>query len=73
MAETESTSLQQIQSVVQSAQSLTVEAANGTMSATDLQDAAAQVLQYISEIKQTADTQYDGSYVFSGSAVNTAP
>jgi flagellar hook-associated protein 3 FlgL len=71
--ETESTSLQQIQQVVQSAQSLTVEAANGTMSSSDLNDAAAEIEQYISQIKQTADTQYDGSYVFSGSAVNTAP
>jgi flagellar hook-associated protein 3 FlgL len=71
--ETESTSLQQIQQVVQSAQSLTVEAANGTMSSNDLQDAAAEIEQYIAQIKQTADTQYDGSYVFSGSAVDTAP
>lgn len=73
MAETESTSLQQIQQTLQSAQSLTVEAANGTMSSSDLQDAAAQIQQYISEIKQTADTEYDGSYVFSGSSVDTAP
>lgn len=71
--ETESTSLQQIQATLQSAQSLTVEAANGTMSPSDLQDAAAQIQQYISEIKQTADTEYDGSYVFSGSSVDTAP
>jgi flagellar hook-associated protein 3 FlgL len=73
MVETESTSLQQIQQTLQSAQSLTVEAANGTMSSGDLQDAAAQIQEYISEIKQTADTEYDGSYVFSGSSVNTAP
>jgi flagellar hook-associated protein 3 FlgL len=71
--ETESTSLQQIQQTLQSAQSLTVEAANGTMSSSDLQDAAAQIQQYISEIKQTADTEYDGSYVFSGSSVDTPP
>lgn len=71
--ETESTSLQQIQEVLQSAQTLTVEAANGTMSASDLTDAAQQISQYISEIKQTADTQYDGSYVFAGSAVDTQP
>lgn len=73
VAETESTSLQQIQQTLQSAQSLTVEAANGTMSPSDLQDAAAEIQQYISEIKQTADTQYDGSYVFSGSSVDTSP
>ena len=71
--ETEGTSLQQIEQVVQSTRELTVEAANGTMSASDLEDAAQEVYQYIGQIKQTADTQYDGSYVFGGSDVDTAP
>ena len=52
---------------------LTVEGANGTMSANDLSDAASQVLQLIGQIKQSADTQYDGSYVFSGDDVTTEP
>jgi flagellar hook-associated protein 3 FlgL len=73
VAGTESSSLSQILSTVQGAQELVTEAANGTLNSSDLQDAAAQVLQYIGEIKETANTQYDGSYVFSGSSVNTAP
>ena len=51
------------------AQSLVVEGANGTMSQTDLQDSAQEVLQYISQIKQSADAQYDGSYIFGGRPV----
>ena len=31
------------------------------------------MLQYISQIKQSADTQYDGSYIFSGDDVTTQP
>lgn len=73
LVETQSTALQSIQSVTQSVQELTTEAANGTMNATDLSDAAQEVLQYIGQVKETADTQYDGSYVFSGTAVDTAP
>lgn len=71
--ETESTSLQQIMQVAQSTRTLTVEAAGGTLSSTDLQDAAQEVLQYIGQIKQSADTEYDGSYVFGGSDVDNAP
>jgi flagellar hook-associated protein 3 FlgL len=70
---TASQALQSIAQVAQSARELTVEAANGTMSSTDLKDAAQSVLSYISQIKETADTQYDGSYVFSGSDVQTQP
>lgn len=73
MVQTGGASLQQILSVLQSSQELTVEAANGTMSPTDLGDAAQQILQYIGQIKQTADTQFDGNYVFSGSQVGTRP
>ena len=73
MVQTEGASLQQILEVLQSAQELTVEAANGTMSSSDLGDAAQQIQQYIGQIKQTADTQYEGNYVFSGSDVDTQP
>lgn len=73
MVQTQGASLQQILEVLQSAQELTVEAANGTMSPSDLGDAAQQILQYIGQVKQTADTQYDGNYVFSGSDVDRQP
>ncbi len=71
--ESASSSLQSIQETTQTVRSLVVEGANGTMSPTDLQDSAQEVLQYISQIKQSADAQYDGSYVFSGDAVTTQP
>lgn len=71
--QTTSTSLQSIQTVVNNMQTLTTEGANGTMSASDLNDAAQQVLQSIAQVKQTADAQYDGSYIFSGTATTTAP
>ena len=71
--ESASSSLQSIQETTQTVRSLVVEGANGTMSPTDLQDAAQEVLQYISQIKQSADAQYDGSYIFSGDAVTTQP
>lgn len=71
--QTASSSLQSIQQSVQTIRELVVEGANGTMSPGDLQDAAQEVLQYISQIKQSADVQYDGSYVFSGDAVTAQP
>ncbi len=73
VVQTEGTSLQQIQQVVQSARELVVQASNGTLNASDMQAAAQQIYQYIGQIKETANTQYDGSYVFSGSAVDTPP
>lgn len=71
--ESASTSLESIQQTVQSVRTLVVEGANGTMSPTDLKDAAQEVLQYISQIKQAADAQYNGSYIFSGDAVTSPP
>lgn len=71
--ESASTSLESIQQTVQSVRTLVVEGANGTMSPTDLKDAAQEVMQYISQIKQAADAQYNGSYIFSGDAVTTPP
>lgn len=67
------TALTDITSAAQRIQELTTEAANGTESSSDLQDAADEVNQLIDEIKQDANTQYNGQYVFSGSATSTAP
>lgn len=71
---TASQALESIQQVVQSVRELTVESANtGAMSSNDLKDAAQEVLSDISQIKEDGDTSYDGSYIFSGSDVNTQP
>jgi len=66
-------SLTSIQSMVQRVQELVTGAANGTQSAADLQDTGAEVTQLTAAIKQEANTQYNGQYVFSGSATTTAP
>lgn len=72
-AQTASAALNSVASVTQSVRELTVEAANGTMNAGNLSNAAQAVLSYIGQIKATADTQYDGSYIFSGTATGTQP
>jgi flagellar hook-associated protein 3 FlgL len=67
------TALDNIQSMVQRVQSLVTEAANGTESATDLSSIGAEVSQLTESIKQAANTQYNGQYIFSGTATGTAP
>lgn len=67
------TSLQSIQSMVQRVQELVIEASNGSASPADLKSTGAEVNQLIDAIKQTADTQYDGQYIFSGTATSTQP
>ena len=65
--------LSDINSSVQRVRELVVEAGNGTMTASDSSSAAAEVNQLIDAIKSSANTTYDGSYVFSGTATQTAP
>jgi flagellar hook-associated protein 3 FlgL len=67
------TALTNIQSMVQRAQELVVEASNGTLSSSDLSASAAEINQLTDAIKQEANTQYDGQYIFSGTATGTAP
>ncbi|MGA9857102.1 MAG: flagellar hook-associated protein FlgL [Solirubrobacteraceae bacterium] len=67
------TSLQNVQNMVQRAQELVVQAANGTESASDLKSSAAEINQLIDAVKQEANTQYNGQYIFSGTATTTAP
>jgi flagellar hook-associated protein 3 FlgL len=66
-------SLANVQSMVQRIQELVVGAANGTQSAADLQDTGAEVTQLTAAIKQEANTQYNGQYIFSGTATSTPP
>jgi len=65
--------LSDITNSVQRIQELTTEAANGTQTAADMQASAQEVNQLIDEIKQDANTQYNGQYVFSGTATSTQP
>jgi flagellar hook-associated protein 3 FlgL len=71
--ESASSSLESMQQTTQAVREMVVEAANGTMSTTDQSAAAQEVLQYMSQIKQSADAQYDGSYIFSGDDTTTQP
>src|SRR6201996_2919334 len=67
------TSMQNIMSMLQRAQELTVQASNGTLSSSDLSASAAEINQLTDAIKQEANTQYNGQYIFSGTATGTAP
>ena len=72
-AQAQSSALSDITNATQRIQELTTEAANGTQTAADMQASAQEVNQLIDQIKQDANTQYNGQYVFSGSATSTAP
>lgn len=67
------TSLTNIMSMLQRAQELTVQASNGVESATDLSSTADEIDQLADAMKQEANAQYNGQYIFSGTATGTAP
>jgi flagellar hook-associated protein 3 FlgL len=71
-AQTTDTTLMSMTNIVQRVRELTVEGANGTYSSSDLANAAAEIDQLVDSLKQAANTQYNGQYIFSGTA-NTAP
>jgi flagellar hook-associated protein 3 FlgL len=72
-AQTSSSALSDTTNAVQRIRELVVQAANGTQSQTDMSADAAEVNQLIAQIKQDANSQYNGQYVFSGSATSTQP
>jgi flagellar hook-associated protein 3 FlgL len=67
------TALTSIQNQVQRVRELVVEAANGTNSQSNLQSINAEITQLTASIKQSANAQYNGQYLFAGSATQTAP
>lgn len=68
-----SAALQSIYQMGQTVQTLVVEGANGTEQQHDLNDMAQQVGQMIDGIKQSADTQLNGMFIFAGTATTTQP
>jgi flagellar hook-associated protein 3 FlgL len=72
-AQSADTSMQNIANMVQRVRELVVQSSNGTESAANLAATASEVNQLTDAIKQEANTQYDGQYVFSGTASTTAP
>src|SRR6201995_1834990 len=67
------TSLQNVMSMLQRAQELTVQASNGDESATDLSATADEIDQLADAMKQEANTQDNGQYLFSAPAPPTQP
>lgn len=67
------TSLTNVMSMLQRAQELTIQASNGDESSTDLSATADEIDQLAAAMKQEANAQYNGQYVFSGTATGTAP
>jgi flagellar hook-associated protein 3 FlgL len=59
--------------VLQRVRELVVQASNGTNNQGNLNSIAAEVEQLTEAVKQDANTQYAGQYVFSGTATTTAP
>lgn len=62
-----------IGNVLQRVRELLVQASNGTNGKSDLAAIGNEVTQLTEAIKQDANTQYAGQYVFAGTATTTAP
>jgi flagellar hook-associated protein 3 FlgL len=65
--------LTDITNAVQRIRELTVGAANGTLSQAQMAGDAQEVNQLIDQIKQDANSQYNGQYIFSGAATGAQP
>ena len=59
--------------ILQNVRQLLVQASNGTYNQGDRESISTQVTQLTEAIKQDANTQYAGQYVFSGTKTTTAP
>jgi flagellar hook-associated protein 3 FlgL len=70
---TASSAMQSIDDVGQRVRELLVESSSGVNNQTDLNGIADEVDQLTEAVKQDANTQYAGQYVFSGTATDVAP
>jgi flagellar hook-associated protein 3 FlgL len=70
---TATSAMTNIDSIVQRVRELLVQAANGTNNQSDLNTIGLEVEQLTESVKQDADTQYAGEYLFAGTATTTAP
>ena len=70
-AQAATSSMSNIDNMVQRIRELTVQAANGTNTPASMSADAAEVNQLIDAIKQEGNTQYNGQYIFSGTATTT--
>jgi flagellar hook-associated protein 3 FlgL len=65
--------LSSMNQLAQRAHDLLLQASNGINSQADLENIASEVEQITETVKQTANTQYAGQFIFSGSLTATAP
>ncbi|HLM86669.1 MAG TPA: flagellar hook-associated protein FlgL [Solirubrobacteraceae bacterium] len=70
---TASSAMSSISSKVQRVRELVLQAANGTVNQNNRETIALQVEQLTDGIKQDANAQYAGEYIFSGTLTKTAP
>ncbi len=67
------TALGNIGDLVNRARTLVVQAANGSLGQSDLDNIKSELLQIIESVKTEANAQYAGRYVFAGTATTTQP
>jgi flagellar hook-associated protein 3 FlgL len=70
---TSSSAMSGMNSIAQRVRELLVQAANGTYNQSDLATMGLEVEQLTESVKQDANTQYAGQYVFSGTLTTTPP
>lgn len=66
-------SMGSVTDLINQATSLTTEASSGTYSAKNMDNIKVQVDQVIQSVVDVANTQYNGTYIFAGTAVGTKP
>ncbi len=62
-----------VQNIMKRAKELVVQAGNGTLDQTGLNDIAAEIKQLVEAARQSMNGTYAGRYLFSGTATLTAP
>lgn len=72
-ANTATSALSSIGSIVQRVRELTLQSVSGVTNKTDLENMAGEVEQLTESVKQDANVQYAGRYVLSGTLTETAP
>ena len=70
---TTDTALSSVNDALGRARDLVLQGANGTLSQTELESIATELDQLADSIKSAGNTQYAGSYIFSGSETGTQP
>jgi flagellar hook-associated protein 3 FlgL len=70
---TASGAMSNISNVLQTVRELLVQSSTGTVNQSDRESIATEVDQLTEAVKQDANTQYAGQYVFSGTATTTPP